>query len=144
VDTGGYGGRHLRKTALVHTNDPRSPELKLSIAGKVEAVVTINPPRIVLQGVAGQVLAQSLIIMPRKEYSFRIIETRANNGKNFRYDLKQIEAGDRPYYLLTVENLRQEKGRYSGSIMMKTDSKFKPRLHISVQGNIFEKPAAGK
>ena len=74
----------MSKAALVHTNDPRAPELKLSIAGKVEEVVTIKPPRIVLQGIAGQSLTQSLIIMPRKEYPFRIVETSTGKNKNFR------------------------------------------------------------
>jgi len=144
VDTSGYGGRRLKKAILVHTNDPRFPELSLSIAGKVQEVVSINPRRVVLQGVADQVLTRSVVIMPRKEYSFRIIETQANHNKNFRYDLKQVNTADRSYYLLTVENLRRKNGRYSGVIVMKTDSEFKPNLTVSVMGNIFEKPATGK
>jgi len=144
VNTSGYGGRRLKKAILVHTNDPRFPELNLSIAGNVQEVVSINPRRVVLQGGADQVLTQSVIIMPRKEYSFRIVETQANQNKNFRYDLKQINSADRSYYLLKVENLRQKQGRYSGVIVMKTDSELKPNLTISVMGNIFEKPATGK
>ena len=83
VDTSGYGGSRLKKAIRVQTNDPRFPELKLSIAGKVEDVVMINPRRIVLQGVAGAPLTRTLVIMPRKEYSFRSGRTRsvANNAQ---------------------------------------------------------------
>jgi hypothetical protein len=144
VDTSGYGGRRLRKVTVVYTNDPRSPELKLTIAGKVEEVVTINPRRVVFQGAAGQPLTRTVVIMPRKGYPFKVIDTQTDKPNNFRYDLKQVDGGGNSYYLLTVENLRQKKGRYSGYIIMKTDSKFIPKLYVAVTGHIFEKTAAGK
>ena len=77
MDTSGYGGRRLKKVTLVYTNDPRLPELKLTIAGKVEEVVTINPRRVVFQGTAGQPLTKSVIIKPRKKYRPRKTYTKS-------------------------------------------------------------------
>ena len=82
--------------------------------------------------------------MPRKEYPFKIIASQTDKSKNFRYDLKQIDGGGNFHYLLTVENLQQKKGRYSGYIIMKTDSKFRPKLYVAVTGHIFEKPPTGR
>ena len=38
--------------------------------------------------------------------------------------------------MLTVENLKNEKGRYWDTIDVKTDSTIKPRITIHVFGNI--------
>jgi hypothetical protein len=42
-------------------------------------------------------------------------------------------------YLLTVENIKQETGRYFDTIILKTDSEIQPEISISVYGNIFSK-----
>ncbi len=38
--------------------------------------------------------------------------------------------------MLTVENLKKEQGRYSDTIILKTDSKIRPEIKISVAGVI--------
>jgi hypothetical protein len=39
-------------------------------------------------------------------------------------------------YILIVENLKKEKGRYYDMISLKTDSKIKPLIKINVYGHI--------
>ncbi len=41
-------------------------------------------------------------------------------------------------YIITVENLKKEPGRYYDVITMKTDSPIKPELQLSVYGQILE------
>ncbi|MBT8369423.1 MAG: DUF1573 domain-containing protein, partial [Deltaproteobacteria bacterium] len=41
VDTKGYGGRKMSKTAVVYTNDKTRPQQNLVISGQVEKFVTI-------------------------------------------------------------------------------------------------------
>jgi len=42
-------------------------------------------------------------------------------------------------YLLNIENLKQEKGRYSDMVYIKTDNHKIPEIKIYVSGNILEK-----
>jgi hypothetical protein len=39
---------------------------------------------------------------------------------------------------VTVENLKQNKGRYMDTIFLKTTSKIQPTIKIPVYGNIYE------
>lgn len=135
MNTGGYGGRRLTKTAIVHTNDRNQPTFKLLISGPVEKVVSIRPPRIVLRGVDGKQIRSRVSIVPARKYSFRIIDSEAVNGENFHYELKPAE-GPAGGYLLTVENTRRRSGRYFGTIKLKTDSDLKPLIVIPVSGDI--------
>ncbi len=125
---------------LVHTDDHQNPQLKLSIVGLVKNIVTIQPRRVVLRGFAGKPIKQTVIIIPLKKYPLRIIEAKGNQGRNFSYQLERVNKTDSSFYLLTVENLRQRKGRYSGTIHLKTDSKLKPMINIPVKGSILEGP----
>lgn len=134
MKTKGRGGR-LVKSATVYTNDKKHPTLKLTMRGKVEKFVTITPKKVSLKGIAGQSIERSVRIIPKEKYPFRILETRARSGKDIRFNLKETEGSE---YLLTVENLMKKKGRYRDTIYLKTDSKIKPEIRISVKGNISE------
>ena len=124
----------------VHTDDHQNPELKLSIAGIVENIVKIQPRRVVLKGLAGKPIKQTVTIVPQKKYPLRIVEADPKQGGNFNYRLKTVNQAGSFFYLLTVENLMQRKGRYFGTIRLKTDSKLKPMINIPVQGSIVQEP----
>ena len=55
-------------------------------------------------------------------------------------ELKEVKESKRMEYLLTIQNLKKEKGKYHDTIKIKTDSKVKPEIHLNVHGNIREKP----
>lgn len=77
-------------------------------------------------------------IVPEKKYPFKIVKTRAQSGRNIRYVLTEEKSTDQLTYVLTVENLRQNKGRYSDKIELETDSQLKPKISIPVFGRITE------
>jgi hypothetical protein len=114
--------------------------LKLSIAGIVENIVKIQPRRVLLRGFAGKPIKQTVTIVPQEKYPLRILEADPKQGKNFNYQLEPVNKAGSFFYVLTVENLMQRKGRYFGTIRLKTDSKLKPMINIPVQGSILEGP----
>ncbi len=89
-------------------------------------------------GYAGQPLKTVVKIIPEKKYPFKIIDTQASDQKNIRYTLEETQDLQGTGYILSVENVRKEQGNYYALISLKTDSKIKPLIKISIYGNILE------
>jgi len=136
LDTGSYGGQHITKTIFVRTNDKNKPNFELVISGKVEPVADINPTEANLTGNVGQKIKQTVTIVPRAENPFKILGVKAEKGDNIRYDLAEMNQPDGIKYLLTIYNVKQEKGWYIDNIYLKTSSKKSPVLKVRVLGYI--------
>lgn len=89
-----------------------------------------------LQGHVGEQIKHTINIAPNKKYPFKIINARAKVGKNIRYELKPVKHPGGENYLLYVENLKKQKGRYYDIIYLKTNKRPLPEIIIRVQGNI--------
>jgi len=89
-------------------------------------------------GYAGQPLKTVVKIVPEKKYPFKIIDTKTSDQKNIRYTLEETQDLQGTGYILYVENVRKEQGNYYALISLKTDSKIKPLIQISIYGNILE------
>ncbi len=126
------------KNVTVMTNDPVKPRLNLTIAGKVENIVTISPQRVRFSGAVGQLLNASVNIIPEKKYPFKIIEAKAKKGEHIVISIREEKTPEGAGYVLTVENLKKDKGRYVDTILLKTTSKIQPTIKIPVSGNIYE------
>ena len=122
----------------MHTSDPMNQQINLSISGSVEAIASIKPKRVKLSGLAGVPISETVTIIPREKYPFKILETRAQRGKNIRYRLKEEKNSENTIYLLTVENMRQEKGNYYDKIELITDNRHRKKILINVYGSILE------
>lgn len=131
----------MTKTAGVYTDDKSQPNLELVISGMVEKFVTIIPRAVSLRGFVGDSLKKSVNIIPEKKYAFKITNARARNGKYINIQLEEIQGTDRREYSLTVENLRQEQGRYSDMIILETDSKIQPTVNVRVYCQLRKRPA---
>ena len=107
--------------------------MNLIISGRVEQIVKLQPAMALLRGEAGSDIEVKVLILPEKKYPFKIVGEQATNGENFRYDLKEIDGGG---YALTVANLKKNAGRYHGLIRLKTDSRLKPEIAVTVSGDI--------
>lgn len=99
---------------------------------------TITPKNIQLFGSAGTPVKGTVAIVPEKNYPFKIVKIRAQSGRNIRYALKEDKSTKKLTYVLTIENLKNEKGRYYDKIELETDSKIKPKISIPVYGRITE------
>lgn len=137
VDSSGYGGRELKKNIVVHTDDKKHPKLNFLIWGKVDKFAIITPNRIILTGYIGEPIKQSIKIIPEKKYPFKIIGVKAKKGNNISHKIEKIVTSSKKIeYLLTVENTKNEKSRFFDIIYLETDSKIRPKIEISVYGNI--------
>lgn len=119
---------------------PNKPVLYLTVTGNVDKFVTIDPKRISLRGVAGNRIKSIVRIVPEEKYPFKITESQASNGKNIRFKLQKLNNTKKEEYMLLVENLKKDKGRYVDTIKLKTDSKIKPEIKIYVYGYILDQP----
>jgi len=112
------------------------PITSLIIAGRVDRFYILTPNMVKLEGDAGEQLKRTITIKVNEKYSFKIIEARAKVGKNIRYGFKKVKHAGGEKYILDVENLKKQKGRYYDIIYLKTDKRSLPEIMIRVQGNI--------
>jgi len=89
-----------------------------------------------LEGAVGDQVKRTITIVANEKYPFKIIEARAKVGKNIRYELKEVKKSGGKEYLLYVENLKKQIGRYYDIIYLKTNKRPLPEILIRVQGNI--------
>ena len=127
----------MKEKIVVRTNDPAKPEQELEVFGKVENFVTIRPGAVLLTGHAGKEIKVLVRIIPEDKYPFEIVGTSLIRGKYVACELREDGGSKKGGYLLTVENLRNKRGRYSDLITLKTTSKIRPEIKIKVYGNIF-------
>jgi hypothetical protein len=131
VDSSGYGGRRLEKSADVMTNDPKQPVVHLTIAGPVDRFATITPRTLSLRGVSGETLRGTVSIMPEEKYPFKILDTYPVEGR-LKVQLDQIPQDGKTAYALQVENLRTEAGSFNDTVRVKTDHPLQPEMDVRV------------
>ena len=129
----------MKKTAGIYTNDKSRPRQDLVISGPVEKFASIRPQHVSLRGYAGDPIKSEVTIIPEKKYPFKILDARAQDGKNINIQLAEIKKSSGPAWVLNVENLRQKTGRFYDTIILKTDSKVKPQLDVRVYGYLRER-----
>jgi hypothetical protein len=118
------------------TTDPKKPVTQLTINGSVKSFASITPSNVRLYGKVGEPVKESVRIVPAESYPFKILDTKAQIGRDIRYELTTEKQAPGGAYLLTVENVKQETGRYYDTIFLMTDSRVKPKISIQVYGKI--------
>jgi len=81
-------------------------------------------------------------IIPQAKYPFSVTETKALDGKNILFKLDEVTNPQEKGYVLRVENIKKDKGRYRDTIVLKTTSEIMPELKIRIFGNIID-PKSG-
>jgi hypothetical protein len=104
----------MKKTASVYTNDKNRPRTDLVIVGTVEKFATIQPKHVSLKGHVGDSLTAKVSITPETKYPFKVINVRAKEGKNIKYQLDKVAD--------------PANGAY--------ECKIRPQLSIRVYGNL--------
>jgi len=129
---------------VVKTDSPVTPLLDLTIVGNVNNFVRIIPNRVILNGFTGDSIERTVKIIPEEKYPFKMVGDRTVCKKYIRYELDEAKRSEKTEYVLTVANLKKEKGRYFETIRLKTDSKIRPEISIRVYGNILDQSPGGK
>jgi hypothetical protein len=132
----GYDNEYIQRRLLIQTNDPIQPVLQVMLKGMVEGVAVIRPVSVRLFGKKEDDLKVAVEIIINPKTPFKIIETKAENGTNIQYDLKDKMDKDARSYLLTVRNIKKETIQYIDIIHLKTDSPIKPEIKVRVYGMI--------
>ena len=136
-NTAGYGNRVFHKTISVSTNDPKHPDIRLAISGKVEKFVFIEPKRVVLRGHPGEEIHTTVVITPIDKYPFQVmssfLEKSLEDKVSFTVEKKESQ------YLLVVNSISKKQGSFRGYIHLKTDSPVKPDIPVRVNGIIIDK-----
>ena len=138
LGTSGYSGKDVKKTAILHTNDPANPKFTLTISGHVEKFVDLNPKYVRLTGYSGTQITVPVTIVPTAKYPFRIIDVTSRSGTFIKYTLAERKPDEGNGYTLLIENLKTDKGRYSDLLTLTTDSQIQPKITVRVYGNIME------
>ncbi|MEE4355189.1 MAG: hypothetical protein V2I97_01900 [Desulfococcaceae bacterium] len=136
MSTKGFGGRTITESVWIYTNDKKNPQLQIRVTGTVEKFADISPKRVTLVGAVGTPLKKQIRIVPQEQYPFKILSTRAKDGRFITFQTEERKESEKSLYVLTVENAMQQKGRYYDVIYLDTDSKIRPVIEISVMGNI--------
>ena len=140
MSTSGYGGRKIRESVRIQTNDKTRLGLSVTVTGFVEKFADIRPKRIMLSGTAGKPIKGQVTIIPKAKYPFKILSAMAREGKHIKFHLTENKRTNATDYVLTVENLKKENGRYADVIFLKTNNKLRPEIPIYIVGNILSVP----
>jgi hypothetical protein len=135
-DSKGSGGMNVDYKIRVETNDPGKSAFDLTITGYVDPIAIITPERAILTGNVGEEIKTELTITSDARDPFKIISAEPKMGIYISCSFKEIDGSKPIKYLLTVKNIRKEKGTYRDYITLKTDNDVRPVISIKVQGDI--------
>jgi len=126
-------GRYEDTINLV-TRSELQEKIKIPVQGNIwpAKVVSISPRSLVLKGSLGKPVKASVEIVPNAQYPFVITEVLAYKGDEIKWDLQEVDKSGKRTYILNVESLRKKKGVYNDVILLKTDSKYLPKIYITV------------
>lgn len=103
----------------------------------IEKLADIQPEGTIrLVGNVGDVIKKNVTIIPEKKYKFKITTATTKSNNNIKCELAEQKPDG---YLLTIENIKKEKGRYYDVVSLKTTSKVRPEISIRVYGEVNEK-----
>lgn len=143
MDTAGYGGRKLEKSADVMTNDPKEPVVNLRMAGQVDRFAAITPRMLSLRGMSGETLRGSVSIVPEEKYPFRVLGAYPVEGR-LKVQLDEVTQDGKKAYALQVENLRNEAGSFNDTVRVKTDHPLQPEMDVRVYVYLRAQPSFEK
>ena len=143
VNTEGYGGKTLLKTALVRTDDPASKTFRLHIEGPVEKLFEVSDQAVHLDGKIGQKIAEVVTVRPVEKFGHRILSGTVKKGENMEVAFLKDDPSESAWKI-SIRNTAQQAGRYYDVITLKTDSDLKPELKIRVFGHIRDEKTALK
>lgn len=118
------------------TNDPRRPDLRLTLSGRVEKFAAVEPRFVYFRGEAEDVEPVELEVTPNSIAGFRITGVVADKPHLFSAELVEPCSEENSPCRIRVINRRTDAGKYIGVIHIKTDSRIQPSFAIVVRANL--------
>jgi hypothetical protein len=133
INTDGYGGKQYNEIIHVMTNDPNTPDFKLTASGPVASLAIFSPKGVSFKGKCTSLHEALVTITPNNDYSFEITGINLGNLKDkIACTLTKKESA----YVLSVLNQMKTPGRYWGKIILNTDHQTKKQLDLWVSANL--------
>ncbi len=136
VDTGNFDGS-IEKFIYVHTNDPKNPDIILSIKAVVEPEI-IPSDLIIFFGSAprGEQITKEITLTIPPGKSVKILSVRSDDS-NVTVRLDPAPGSDvAQYRLIAVQKASAKPGDHYGNIIIKTNSRFLPEIMIPERGTV--------
>ncbi len=83
--TFGIGGKTLKKTVTITTNDPANARIPLTVKAKIIKPYTLSPKTVKLKGRPGKAIKKILKLAPTRDNPFTIRKITARRGENIRF-----------------------------------------------------------
>ncbi len=135
LDTTRLIGR-TTKTITVYTNDPDTPAVGLSVAGRVTADMVVTPPVLYFGRVRrGEVVRREVTVAPGREGASFVVERVEHSNPGIRARVEP--RADAPGQRIVVELDRDVPlGRFSETLVLHTTSPREPELRLPVLGSV--------
>ena len=130
------GGEEIHGTIRAMTNDPKHPEWTIDISCFVKKFADISVHTIMLNGSWRKTIEGSSVVIPVKEYPFKITGLKVKKGQDITYEYKEIKQAEKQAYLITAKNIRKTPGAIRDTIYVQTDNPSRPEFIIRVLGKV--------
>lgn len=111
----------------LHTNDPASPTIPVSVVGTVQAMVTVSPsPLVVGQVKPGQIVTKSLLVRSSKPFQVKAVNPSAEE-----LSADPVPAGAKPVHTLRVTfKAPRQPGPFTAVFSIETDLPEEPPAEL--------------
>ena len=133
VKTKRYQGK-LHKTATVFSNDPKNPQVTISLKGSIWVPVKVNPRYVNLKGTENEKIEQILSLRGEKKEPLIAKLATVSIPDKVEVELEETEKGRA--YQLRVKNKVKGEARYGGNLRLTTNYPEKPEIVIQISGQI--------
>jgi len=125
----------LSKTVTVRSNDPKQPQLLLTINGSITPEIALSEPSIYFgSNPRGQEVVKDLFLEIAPDRPVKILSV-ASTDENVTVKIEPVAgANGKKIRLIAVQKPTTGEGIHFGNIVIKTTSQLKPEIKITVRG----------
>jgi hypothetical protein len=124
----------MHKTARVMSNDPKNPQMTISMKGKIWAPIQVNPRHAHLRGAVGDKLEQVVRVQGEKKEPLFVNLASISVPDKLGVELRETDKGRG--YEVKIQNKVQGETTYAGQVTLTTNYPEKPELVIRVSVNV--------
>jgi hypothetical protein len=125
----------LSKTVTVSTNDPKQPQIVLTINGTVAPEIAFSDLSIYFgSNPRGREITKDLLVEIAPDRPVNLLGVESTD-ENVRVRLEPVpDSGGKKFKVIAVQKSTAGEGIHFGNIVLKTSSKLRPEIKITVRG----------
>ncbi len=125
----------VSKTVIVRTNDPRQPQVVLTVNFNVAPEIVVSEPSIYFgSNPRGREVTRELTLEITPDRPVKLLSAVATDA-NVTVRLEPVAgSNDKKFRLIAVQKPTAAEGAHFGSIVIKTTSQLKPQVIVTVRG----------